>query len=339
MSSESTHHLDIEDLLAAVDGNPGGKDARAHLASCSVCRVDAEHWAAVARGVRHLDAEVVPAATSFFDQALATSPSPAVLSRPATETLRIRRHPRWRALVGVAAAAVLVIGGSWYGLTSARYRRGNRPATPGLVAVNGCSNLAAVSGTLERVNGSDLVLQTSDGQSVAITTTASSPIGSEGDGTLDDVSDGARVLVFGIESNGTITAATVNVGALDKVKPLEPPQPSELNPRATVATVGTVADAHTGGFTMVKSDGTNVAVRTTGSTKVFTLRTLSAQQLQVGGFTVAVGNTPGPGDTLVAGAVQQLPEPISFPQPISGKVGGTDCSPADVVTATLLSQR
>jgi hypothetical protein len=229
---------------------------------------------------------------------------------------------------------VFVIAGCWYGLT--RNGDGARPATAGLVAVNGCSNLSAVSGTLEQVNGSDLVLRTSDGQSVAIST-ASSLIGSEVNGTLNDISDGAQVLVFGIESNGTITAATVNVGAIDKVKPLEPPQPSGLDPRATVATVGTVADAHTGSFTMVNSDGTNVAVRTTGSTRVFTLRTLSAQQLQVGGFTVAVGNTPGPGSTLVAGAVQQVPEPISLPQPIPGKGGRTDCSPADVLTAAVLS--
>ena len=87
---------------------------------------------------------------------------------------------------------------------------------------------------------------------------------------------------------------------------------------------------------MVRSDGTTVEVTTTGSTTVITLRTLAVQQLQIGGFTVAVGNTPGQGGALVAGAVEHVPNPISFPQgPGSGKGKRASCSPESVVTALL----
>jgi hypothetical protein len=202
----------------------------------------------------------------------------------------------------------------------------------GLTAVNGCPNLAGVSGTLEEVNGSGLVIKTADGQLITIATVPSTRIGSEDHGSLDDINDGAQVAVTGAEPNGAITASTVTVGAVDKVKPFEPPQPSGLNARVTV---GTVTNVHAGGFTVV-SDGMPRAVTTTGSTAVITLRTLAADQLQIGGFTVAVGNTPGPAGALVAGAVEHVPNPISIPQgPGSGKGKGASCSPESVVTALL----
>lgn len=342
MSTESTHHLDLEDLLAAIDGKLRDDKAKAHLGSCADCRIDAERWRAVGLGVRHLVAEVASPATPVSDQARLSSPGPAGPFVPATETGQVGRHRRRRVLAGITAAAVLVVAGGSYGLTEALGSGGARAAPPntptaaaGLSAVSGCPNLAGVSGTLEQRNGSDLVIETS-GRSVTITTSPSTRmIGSEGIGTLGDITDGAQVTVDGTDTHGTITATTVTVGATDKVKPFEPPQPS-----GPPLTVGTVTDAYTGGFTVVDPDGTSVAVTTTSSTTVITLRTLTVQQLRIGGFTVIVGNTPGHGGTLVAGAVEQVPHPISFPQgPVPGKDKGAACSPENVVTAALMAAR
>jgi hypothetical protein len=343
MSTGSIHHLDLEDLLAAVDGSLRDEEARAHLASCTVCRNDTERWKVVALGVRHLAAEVAPPATAAFDQSHvqgADSKGSFVLP---TVTPHVARHPRRRALIGIAAAVVLVIAGGSYGLTEALGNGGARSASPdttvasaGLTAVYGCPRLSGVSGTLGQLNSSDLVIDTSDGQSVTISTSPSTRmIGSEGIGTVDDISDGAQVAVNGIDSNGTIAASTVTVGALNKVKPFEPPQPS-ISP----VTVGTVSGAHAGDFSVVKPDGTSVAVTTTTSTTVITLQTLTVHQLQVGGFTLVVGDTPGQGGTLVAGAIEQVPHPISFPRgPTSAKSNRAGCSAENVVTAALMAFR
>jgi hypothetical protein len=332
--------LDIEDLVAAVDGTLRDERATNHLASCSVCHRDAARWRVVGLGVRHFVEGVAPADTPVFDKSVLKGPVVAPFV-PAAEARARGGHLRRWALVAVAAAAALAIAGGWYGVTAARGGGNARPATrgtspsvsAGLIAVNGCPNLAGVSGTLEAVNGSDLVIRTADGQSVTIATSPSTRIGSEDNGTLGDINDGAQVVVSGAESNGTITAATVAVGAIDKVKPFEPPQPSDRSARVTV---GAVTDVHAGGFTMVTSDGTTVAVTTSGSTTVIALRTRTANQLQIGGFIVAVGNTSGSDGALVAGAVEHVPNPISLPQaPSSGKGTGAVCSPESVVTALL----
>ncbi len=341
MSVESQHHLDIEDLLLAADGELRDEGARAHLASCVVCRSDTDCWRTVGLGVRHVAAQAVPPPTPVAEGASATSSgsrSPAVL--PAAfwhADERLRR----RVLVGAVAAALLAVGAGVYGATVSQGGNGAPPGSPpatavraGLTAVNGCPSLAAVTGTLEQLSGSELVIAASDGQSVAITTGASTRmIGSESNGTLEDISNGAQVAVSGTASDGTIAAATVTVGAIDTVKPFEPPQPS-----GAPVKVGTVSGAHTGGFTVVSSGGTRTSVTTTASTAVIVLRTLAVQQLQLGRFTVAVGNTSGEGGTLVAGAIEQVPQPISFPQgPGPSKGSQAGCSPQNVMTSALLA--
>ena len=69
MKTESTHHLDIEELLAAVDDELLDEKAQSHLTTCSVCRSEAEHWTAVALGVRRLANAVRIPSAALFDQA------------------------------------------------------------------------------------------------------------------------------------------------------------------------------------------------------------------------------------------------------------------------------
>jgi hypothetical protein len=318
MSTESKH-LDIEELLAVGDATFRDDEANAHLAICSVCRIDAERWTTVALGVRHLAAAVSPPTTPLFSQGPLDVLDPEFLSVPQAGVQPAAGRPRRRTFAAVAAALV-VIGGGSYGLTVALGGGGARPAkdgrsTPlaaGLTAVNGCSNLAGASGLLEQVNGSDLVIKTTNGRSVPITTSPATNIGREGSGSVDDIRNGAPVVVGGTESNGTIAAATVAVGAIGTQKLLTPPPPKPSGGSKSGLAAGTVIDADTGGFTMVESNGTHVAVTTGSSTWVVTLSTVNVDQLQVGEFTVALG-TPAPAGTLAASRIEQAPLTTSVP--------------------------
>jgi hypothetical protein len=314
MNTDSTHHLDIEELLAVVDGTLLDDQVKAHLAICSVCRSDAERWTTVALGVRHLAAAVPSPTTPSFDHGRPHSPDPEFPSVPQTGTRPVAGRPRRRAFVAAAAAALLVIGGGSYGLTVALDGGGARPATDarpttlaaGLTAVNGCSTLAGASGLLEQVNGSDLVIKTTNGQSVPITTSPATNIGRESRGSVDDIRNGAPIVVGGTESNGTIAASTVGVGAIGTQKLRTPPPSKPSGGSKASLAAGTVTDANTKGFTMVEADGTDVAVTTGSSTWVVTLSAVNVDQLQVGEFTVALG-TPTPAGTLAASRIEQAP--------------------------------
>jgi len=203
--------------------------------------------------------------------------------------------------------------------------------------------MAATSGTLEQLSGSDVVIKTSDGKSVTITTSPSTNIGREARGSLDDISNGTKVFVTGTESNGTVAAATVGVGAVGNLKPLPLPfAKSPGGPKVGLLIGGTAADTNTGGFTVVESDGTNVPVTTSSSTDVITLTNTYVSQLQVGEFTVAVG-TAGRGGTLEAARVEQDAIPTSSPPqskqtPPDGQGVGyaSGCSPSTVALDALL---
>jgi hypothetical protein len=41
-------HLDLEDLIAEVTGQPVGDRAKAHLAGCEHCQLEAKRWNVVA---------------------------------------------------------------------------------------------------------------------------------------------------------------------------------------------------------------------------------------------------------------------------------------------------
>ena len=351
MKIESTHHLDIEDLLAVVDGTLLDEEAQAHLATCSLCGREAQGWTTVALGVRHLAAAVAPPSTPLFDQAGLTSPDHRVPSVRQTRVQRLAGRHRRQALVAAAATVLLVIGAGSYGLSMAL--GGGRPAgdrgsttlAAGLSAVSGCSALVGTSGTLEQVNGSDLVIMTSSGQSVSVTTTPSTNIGREASGTLGDITNGTKVIVNGTASDGTIDAATVGVGAIGTVKMMPPSVPSGLSTTSLAA--GTVADSAPGGFSVIEPNGTHVAVTTSSSTNVVTLSRVGVDQLQVGASTVAFG-APGQGGTLAASRVEQgeaistsgLPKaPPTFGQNkgmSSTSRPSADCSASGVATTALL---
>lgn len=119
----------VDDAFLAdqPDSGPGPEvtaldRAKAHLAGCEHCRLEAKRWDLVADGVRDLMASVPETAppTPPAEPAPLAGSAPPALPTPPTTLRRTGRHllagPRRRATLATAAAAALVLGG---GLTVA----------------------------------------------------------------------------------------------------------------------------------------------------------------------------------------------------------------------------
>ncbi len=304
-------HLDLEELLSDINGDAVSERVWAHLATCGSCRAEARRWETVADGVRGL---------------VATTPEIALPSLPRRTRLAALTGRGRRAMLAAGAAAALLLAGGGYGLTTA-FGHAASPAgtgtkTAALTAVKGCARLVQASGTLEQVTGTSLVIKTTSGQPVTVTTSPSTTVSVSG-APLSDITDGASVIVAGPESDGTITAQNVAiVAAFRRGIPETPP--------GIVAVHGTVADASTGGFTVVTSTGTRVPVTTSSETEV-DLFNPSLSQLQTGANTIAVGYAR-PHGKLKAIAVLQPPPGWH------GKLETGGCSPAsidDAITTAL----
>ena len=304
MNANSTH-LDLEDLIAEVTGRAIGGQAREHLADCEQCQLEANRWNLVSDGVRDLAAEA----------AQGQEPAPP---------LRTGRHVLagpWRraaVIVGsVAAALILLVAiGTAAGLVHVHLSgpgSGSGSATT-LTSVSGCARLEQAHGTLERVNGADVVIKAASGQLVTVTTTATTRLAASG-ALLGDITDGAPVTVAGTSSDGTLAADLVVVSA----------KPPSVTVPGIVTVRGTVADAGAADFTVVTSTGARVPVTTSGATAV-TVFHASLSQLHDGGRTMAIGY-PGPDGTLSALAVLQPP---NWPTGAHASLSVRNCSSAAI---------
>jgi len=296
-------HLDLEDLIAGAGGQPIGDRAREHLASCELCQREANRWSLVAAGVRGL---------------AAAAPETAPPAPPRHTGRRVLAGPWRRAVLAAgsaAAALVLLVGvGEVTGVVHVRF--GNNGTETVLTAVTGCSQIEQAKGTLEQVNGTSLVIKTASGQPVTVTTTANTFMSMSG-ALLGDITDGASVMVRGASSDGTIKAAIVTVG-----------QPfSAVNPSGFVPVQGTVADAITGGFTLVASSGTRIPVTTSGNTLVV-IPHARPGQLQAGATIFALGHT-GPDGTVAAQAVAAVSQ-LRPGTHIGVSLKVKDCSPSSI---------
>jgi hypothetical protein len=302
VNADTRHpHLDLEDLIAEAAGQPIGDRARAHLAGCEYCQLEAKRWNLVAEGVRDLAAAAPEAG------AAPEAPRPRVPTGP------------WRRVMLVAGsmAAVLVL---LVGIGAATgYVHISSPGTQAaLTAVTGCTQLEQADGTLARVTGSSLVLETASGQPVTVTTTASTFMTVSGP-LLGDITDGASVMVRGYRSGGMIAAAIVTVG-----------QPfSAVNPAGFVPVEGTVTDATTAGFTLVTSGGTRIRVTTSGDTLVIVPHA-GPGELPAGAAIAAVG-LAGPGQTLAAQGVAAITQLGPGKPHLSVSLKG--CSPSSITAA------
>jgi hypothetical protein len=302
----STPHLDLADLIAEANAEATGDRVRGHLAGCEQCRREADRWSLVAGGVRGL---------------MAATPEVAQPVRPAQPVRRMLATPRRRLML--AAAAAVLVGFAGYGV--ANFVSVNGPGTGGtgstatLTAVTGCAKLEQATGTLERVDGDSVVIAMPGGKSVTVTTTATTRMNASGP-LLDAVTDGASVTVAGKGSGGTVAANFVVVGG----------NPSIEVPDYTILH-GTVSDTRTGGFTVVTSTGTRVAVTTSDRT-VVAISNAGLAQLRTGARTTAVGYA-GPNGTLSAIAVFQ---PADWLPGAHADVTVKDCSP-DSINHTIMA--
>jgi hypothetical protein len=221
-------------------------------------------------------------------------------------------------LGSTAAALILLIGvGVVTGLVHVHLSGSGTEAV--LTAVTGCTTLEQADGTLEQVNGSNLVIQTASGRPATVTTTPSTFVSMSG-ALLSDITDGASVMVRGNSSDGTIQAAIVTVG-----------QPfSAVNPPGFVPVQGTVSDATTAGFTLVASTGTRVPVSVSGGTLVVVPHA-SLEQLQAGIPVFALGMA-GPNGTLSATAVTAVSQLATGPH-VNVNVSVKNCSPSSIIEA------
>jgi len=220
-------------------------------------------------------------------------------------------------VAGGAAAALVLLAGVGEVAGYVHVRLFGPGTVTALTAVTGCPQLEQADGTLERVNGSSLAVQTASGQQVTVTTTPSTFVAMSGP-LLGDITDGASVTVRGYSSGGTVAAVIVTVG----------PPFSAVNPAGFVPLQGTVADAGSSGFTLVTASGTRVPVTTSGGTRVVVPHATLAQ-LQPGAVIFAVGHAGADGTLSARGvaAISQLP---SGPR-TSVSVRG--CSPGSITEA------
>ena len=148
---------------------------------------------------------------------------------------RRRRRPGPPRPAWIAAAAVVLVaaGGAAAGLAAGGGNagppgQGHTAAGAGLMAVEGCPGLDAVSGTLVQADGASLVLKIAGGHRMTVTTRASSTISHQVPGSVGDVTNGAYVIVFGTTSGGRLAAKDVNIGA----NPLPVPAGGDGQPRS-----------------------------------------------------------------------------------------------------------
>lgn len=296
-------HVGLEELIASAAGRPVSDDARRHLAACERCQREEKRWTLVAEGVRGI--------------AAAAPETPRLhVSRPVSAR---RRAPWRRALVMVASAAaalvLLIAVGEVAGVVHVRFGNGTEPV---LTAVTGCAGLEQAQGTLTQVDGSRLVVQTASGQSVTVTTSASTFISRSG-ALLSTITDGSSVMVHGDSSGRTLQAAIVTVG-----QPFSAVSPVGHAP--FVAAQGTVSNASSNGFTLVTSDGTRLEVTTSPSTLVV-IPHATTGQLSLGNSIVALGS-PADG-TLSARAVAATSQ---FPG-LNMRMSVKNCSPHSIIEA------
>jgi hypothetical protein len=290
-------HLTIEELTAYVNGAAVDAESQAHVAGCGSCQTETARWGKVAGGVRLLTA----------------SPDPL----PPLADVTATSSPLWtsRRAVLAAAAAVAILLVTVYGLTSVP-RDTNAPVAAGdsnptavaaALTSTDCSEVKVAAGTLESVNGSSLVLRTASGTAVTVSTSDSTTITRQVKGGLSDVANGKTVVIQGdgTQAGDTITATSVAImpSSVDL-----PDGPEGLDLGKMLAqrghASGTMADAGSDGFTVVRGDGSRVRIATSPSTKVIKQVTATVGELEKGEFTTAVGSPDDKG-TLRATTVQQ----------------------------------
>jgi hypothetical protein len=346
MTAEA-RHVPVEELASGRLGASG----REHLRHCADCQQQLREWAATRDAVDLMISDSRPP-EGLIDDVL------AIVTREPINRRARRPASRWRAgrerrarLAAAAAVLVVVAGGAGYGIYDLAGSPGRSLVQPAAVtAVAGCSGLESVTGTLQTIEGSTLVIRSADGSTVRITTAVGTHTIRQQSASMAAIRDGEAVIVTGTYSDGSLKAA--RVGQLSAV----PPVPSSADAARILnqgQAVGTLADLAAGRFAVVEPGGNRVAVTTSSSTRVIATLPADPARLQIGARTAAVGKA-GPNGTLVASTLDQQALPLHLvgpptapiagapSRPASGTersrspLGGLGCDPATVATAALI---
>jgi hypothetical protein len=270
-------------------------------------------------------------------------------------------HParRRNAVVAVAAAAAMVAGGTSYGLTAAqggssRLPGGSRSlpaAAAGLTAVHGCPGEYVTAGTLEKVSGTQAMIQPgASKQLVTVATSPSTAITRPVTGTVSDIADGERVVVHGTWSGRSLAARNVGIEAglpaPGSIGPRLPRHPGKLHkvrpPKGVFPppfASGTVVNVHDGSFTVVMRMPIprvrRVRVITSNSTKVLTDASTSLSELNAGANVVAVGRIGHDGILKASSVTEPSLAGIELPGLVKLRTSG--CSASAITTAAILA--
>ena len=155
----------------------------------------------------------------------ATPTTPATSTTPASTPEKKKSATRFitPALVLVAVLGVGVFGGVMIGQNSAETTQaggfgGGMPGgTNGGTAPDGATGAAMggfTSGTVVSVDGSTIVLETSDGEQVTITASDDTTVTTTEDSSVDALAEGDELTVIGeADDAGDVTATSISEGA------------------------------------------------------------------------------------------------------------------------------
>jgi len=341
-------HVSVEELASGSLTTA----AREHLHVCAACRQDAHEWSATRDAVNLMIAELHPP-EGMIDELLAYADRESCGDRggrrPTSRLLRLGRE-RWSRLVATVAALLLVAGGVGYGISARGGSSGASAIRPALTMMTGCSGLESVTGSLQGIEGTTLLIRVTAGRTVRVSTGPATHTYVQQPGTLTSIVIGDPVIVSGSYSDGSLRAA--DVGQLTSA-----PAASSSADAAKVLrqgqALGTVEDLAAGRFTVREPDGTRVAVSTSTATRVVATVPVDPAQLQLGARTAAVG-TFGPDGTMVSTVLDQQASPLRLVGPPGAPIGGggggppvgaqrsrsplagLGCDPATVATIALI---
>jgi hypothetical protein len=280
----------------------------------------------------------------------------AATSAPPARSARSARSARRRHTVVTAAATALVAVGTAYGLVAvhadsphaagAAHVDSPRGTAAGLTTVQGCPGMYLTAGTLERVNGTQLIIQPAIARPVTVATSSSTAVTIPAGGTVSDITDGSQVIVQGTPSGQTLAATEVGIrAALPAPSSFAPVPPEagntrELHPGAIPAVaIGTVANSRDGSFTVVMPAPTDLQIQviTSNSTKVVTTASASLTQLSPGANALAVGQIGSNGVLTASTVAESSPGNGALIAGGPVRLRTSSCSASAITSAAILA--
>lgn len=139
-----------------------------------------------------------------------------------------------KTLIGFIITIVLVSAGAFYG--GMRYQQSKTPARPGFAAGqfgtngtqrigNGAPNGGFATGQIISADSQSITIKMQDGGSKIVFLSGSTEVGKTVTGTASDLAVGTNVVASGTaNSDGSVTAATIQIRPVGQVPPQTPGQ-------------------------------------------------------------------------------------------------------------------